>query len=111
MSITVLVELKIRKDMADAYAARLVSVFPETRAFAGCVDIVAYRDEATPERIVLIERWQSRDHYDRYIQFRREQGVFERLATIIDEPMKVSFLRAVTWRDAGRASLPEDSGL
>lgn len=94
MSVTVLVELKIRQDMADAYAARLVSVFPETRAFDGCEDIVAYRDEAAPERIVLVERWQTRDHYDRYIEFRRGQGVFDRLATIVDEPMKVRFLRA-----------------
>ena len=92
MSVTILVELKIKTEAADLYAVRLRSAFPETRAYEGCQQIVAYRDSEQPERFVIVERWLSRAHYDRYIQWRRSTGTFDKLAAISDAPMSVRFL-------------------
>jgi quinol monooxygenase YgiN len=95
MSITVMVELTVKAEFADGYCVRLQEAFPETRAYDGCEDIVAYRDEQQLQRIVVVERWASRAHYERYIEWRRGQGIFDRLASISEIPISVSFLSKV----------------
>lgn len=95
MSVSVVVELTIRPEHADAYSARLQQAFIETRSYPGCEQIAAYRDQAKPGRFVVVEQWLSQEHYQNYFEWRRAQGVFDRLAGISEVPMAVSFLSRV----------------
>lgn len=92
MGVTVLVELTIKAEFADGYCSRLQEAFAETRAYDGCEDIAAYRDEQKPNQFIVVERWISRAHYERYIEWRRSQGTFERLAAVSETRMSVRFL-------------------
>lgn len=95
MSVNILVELSIKPEHADAYGARLERAFTETRSYPGCEQIAAYRDESKPGRFIVAEQWLAKEHYQRYFEWRRSQGVFDRLAEISEAPMKVSFLSKV----------------
>jgi quinol monooxygenase YgiN len=92
VSFTVLVELTIKSEFADSYAVRLKAAFPQTRAFEGCEQIVAYRDQQTPGKFFVLEQWISRTHYERYIDWRRSSGTFDQLAAWSESPMGVRFL-------------------
>jgi quinol monooxygenase YgiN len=95
MSLTAIVELLIKPELVEAYAARLGSALPQTRAADGCLEITAYRDQQDPRRIVIIERWEARSHYDAYIEWRRSTGVLEKLGAVLERPMTVQFLDAL----------------
>jgi probable F420-dependent oxidoreductase len=95
MSVTVVVDLTIKPDEADAYCTRLQTAFLETRAQQGFEAIGLYRDVDKANRILVIERWAQRADYERYVAWRREQGVFDRLATISEVPMQVTVLNEV----------------
>lgn len=92
MSVTILVELSIAREAAPRYLDRLLAAFAQTRQFTGFEEIIAYQDEETPGKIFVLERWKSRDHYGRYIEWRYSQGMSEHLETISVAPMVVRFL-------------------
>ncbi|MCT2559019.1 antibiotic biosynthesis monooxygenase [Tsuneonella sp. YG55] len=81
-----------RADMEAAFRAAL----PDTRAFDGCRDIKVFHD-AERDTFVLIEKWDSFDHYDRYIAWRMETGLGEMLDPLLEggaAALKISRLKA-----------------
>ena len=47
----------------------------DTRAYAGCIDIeVTF--EAASNTFVVIQEWESTAHYDSYLNWRKDNGLF-----------------------------------
>jgi quinol monooxygenase YgiN len=53
----------------------LTEILPDTRSFDGCQD-----------RMVFIEYWDSAEHYQRYLNWRTETGVLDRLVEMLAAP-------------------------
>jgi len=68
--------------LADLTAA-LSGALVETRAYDGCLGLESWLD-AERHTIMLTEQWVSHDHYDRYLAWRQETGVFDVLAPMLE---------------------------
>ena len=56
---------------------------PDTRTFDGCQDITAYLNE-DGKTIVMVEHWDSKEHYEKYTAWRQETGVLAQLAAMLE---------------------------
>ncbi len=56
-----------------------------TRAFEGCLQFDVLTESADPDTIRIYEKWESREAWDRYIQFREQSGAMDFLKTMLAE--------------------------
>ncbi len=84
MSCQVLIEFRAREERIDAMLKWLRDILPDTRAREGCVAVAVTRDQDNPTRFAFVEQWASRQHYERYFEWRRQTGVLDELATMVD---------------------------
>jgi quinol monooxygenase YgiN len=61
-------------DRFDEFVEYLRTALPDTRAFDGCEGVTVHRDLDEPNRIVMVERWASREHYVKYVEWRSTRG-------------------------------------
>jgi len=51
-----------------------------------------HQDQDSPETIVLIEQWASREHQLDYLAWRQGQGDIERFLALLDGPGPIRYL-------------------
>jgi len=84
--VTVTATWSIKPELANAFAAFLGGMFPETRRHKGFRNIRLLRGDADPNQFVLIEeRDESQDFHD-YAQFRVETGDTAKLLAMTASP-------------------------
>lgn len=79
----VIAEFPVKPGKRDEFEAALRAALPDTRAFAGCRDIKVLHDDER-NAFVLIEKWDSFDHYDKYLAWRMETGLGEMLDPLLE---------------------------
>jgi len=91
MSCTVLLEVTAQAGKGQDLLGVFASILGDTRAYDGCqgVDVVVNDDEA--ENIVLIESWDSRAHYEKYLAWRQERGDLDSLGSLLAGPPSIRF--------------------
>jgi quinol monooxygenase YgiN len=92
----VIAEFPVKPGKRDEFEAALHAALPDTRAFKGCRDIKVFHD-AERDTFVLIEKWDSFDHYDKYLAWRMENGLGELLDPLLKggaKALKISKLAA-----------------
>ena len=67
MACTVILELNVKSDSADDVAESFKSTFPDTRSYDGCIDVYATRNQDNPDNFLLVETWESREKYEKYL--------------------------------------------
>lgn len=78
--------------------AALRAALPDTRAFDGCRDIkTLYEGES--DTFVLIEKWDSAEHYDKYLAWRVENGLGALLEPLLKGGMAGFKVRKLTATD------------
>ena len=92
MSILVLLQISAQPDKVAALKAAFGGLLPDTRAYDGCEGITVHTDQDDPTRIVLLERWASRGHYERYFAWRVERGDLDALGALTAGPPSISYL-------------------
>ena len=83
MAVTVLLELQAQGDKVDALVQTFKKILPDTRAYDGFVGIELVQIQDEPTNMVLIERWQTRQHYEKYLAWRIETGSLESLGAML----------------------------
>jgi quinol monooxygenase YgiN len=91
MAIRVIFEGKAKPERVDLLTASLPKMFPETRAYDGCLGISAHINNDEAPILVFIEQWESKAHYERYLAWRTETGVLEKLGRMLQEPPSIRF--------------------
>lgn len=87
----VLLEANVKPECVDEVKAFLKEALPDTRAYDGCqgVDIYGNLDEST--NLVFYERWDSREHYQKYLNWRAETGVLDQMASKLTGPPNIRY--------------------
>ena len=67
---------------------------PDTRSFKGCQNITAYINE-NGKTIVMVEHWDSKAHYEKYLAWREETGVLSDLGAMIEGAPVIRFFDAL----------------
>jgi len=96
VSVTIWMDLHLTPEGAEASRnGGFAETFKDTRAFDGCEFINAYGVEGDPDRFIIFERWASKDHYDRYIAWRRSTGYLEQAGMRMASPPQLRYLEEV----------------
>jgi quinol monooxygenase YgiN len=92
MSVTVLLEAAVKPEEVSNMKSYLAKILPGTRAYDGCKGINAYFNTAEAANIVLIEHWDSRAHHEKYLGWRTETGVMDKLGGMLAGPPSIRYL-------------------
>ena len=95
MSVTVLLEAPVKADEISNMKSYLAEIFPETRAYEGCQGIDVYFNSENESNMVLIEHWDSRPQHEKYLGWRTETGVMEKLGGMLAGPPNIRYFERV----------------
>jgi len=79
MRVTVLLEVVAKPACVDDLIGMFTENLKQTRVYDGCIDVYMTRSQEDPNEIVLVEEWETRQHYERYLAWRAETGVVDKL--------------------------------
>lgn len=91
MSVKVIVQMAAKPDSVDAIKALWRDIMADTRAFDGCIDIYVYEDQDDPGSFALIETWESRAQYDKYLAWRTETGLVDQIVAMAAGDLNFGF--------------------
>ncbi len=89
MSVTVLLEVAVKPNVD--LIGMMKQMLPDTRSFDGCEGVEVTQNQDDSNNIVLIEKWASRDHYDKYIAWRTERGDMDTLGASLAGPPSIRY--------------------
>lgn len=84
MACQVLVQFHIKKDCVEKLRSWMRTILPDTRAFDGCITLHIVQDQEDSTNFVIIEQWETRSHYEKYLQWRTDTGTLAELAGMLD---------------------------
>ena len=89
--VTVIVEIRAKKDTGNNLVSTFKKVLPLTRDSDGIISIELVQNQDDPDVLVFIERWETRDHYEKYFAERTEAGALETLAELIEGELNIRY--------------------
>ncbi len=95
MSVIVLLEMHVKPEAVNEVKALLKELLPDTRAYAGCQGIDIYGNIDDTGNLVFYERWDSREHYQKYLAWRTETGVVDQLSAKLTAPPNIRYFARV----------------
>lgn len=91
MSTLVLLEGQVQPDKIADMKSYLAEILPDTRSYDGCLGIDVQFNLDDPGNMVLVEQWESRGHYEKYLQWRAETGVVAKLVSMLAGPPSIRY--------------------
>jgi quinol monooxygenase YgiN len=95
MSAIVLLEMQVKPEAVKEVKTLLKQLLPDTRAYAGCQGIDIYGNLDDAGNLVFYERWDTREHYQKYLAWRTETGVLDQLSAKLTAPPKIRYYERV----------------
>jgi quinol monooxygenase YgiN len=87
MTCQVILEFYVKDHAIEDLRAWLQRILPDTRGFEGCVNIAVTQNQDDPTAIAVVEQWVTRQHYEKYLQWRTDTGSLgELVAMMSGEP-------------------------
>lgn len=84
MATTVILEAKTKSGTGNDVLAKLKDILPDTRSYDGCISLDVYQEQDDSDTLVMVEQWESKSHYEKYLNWRIETGVFAKLAEALE---------------------------
>lgn len=85
MTVSVLLEGVLKEGELDNLIEICKDAYKITRAHEGCHGINLTLNVENNNNFVMTETWESKDHYEKYVAFRTEDGTVELLGSLCDE--------------------------
>ena len=82
MTVSVLLEGFLKGGERDGFTALLTDKFKVTKTFDGFQTIDLTYNVEDPSNWVITERWDSKEEYQKYLQFRQEDGTLDEVASV-----------------------------
>ncbi|MGE0483121.1 MAG: putative quinol monooxygenase [Gammaproteobacteria bacterium] len=86
MACQVLLEFGIKDGCHDKLKQTFKEIVADTRDFEGCITLHMIRDRANPTRIIIVELWETQEHYEAYLKWRTERGDMDILGPMMEDP-------------------------
>jgi len=91
MGVLVLLEARVKPEDVSNMKSYLAEIFPESRAYEGCQAMDAYFSMEDEGAMVMVERWESRPHHEKYLGWRTETGVMDKLGGMLAGPPSIRY--------------------
>ena len=95
MSVLVLVEAQVKPQDISAMESYMAEIIPDTRAYDGCQGIDVYFNTEDTSSMVLVEYWDSRAHQEKYIAWRTETGVMDKIGAMLAGPPSIRYFERI----------------
>ena len=92
MATTVILEIKTNPGAANDMLTILKDILPETRNYDGCLGVDVFQNQDDTDTLIIMGTWQSKGHFETYLDWRKETGIFERFSEMIEGPPNTRFL-------------------
>ena len=89
--VTVILEIRAKEGTGNNLVSTFKKVLPLTRESDGIISIELVQNQNDPDVLVFIERWETRDHYEKYLAERTEAGALETLAELIEGELNIRY--------------------
>ena len=66
-----------------------------TSNYPGCLSLTLYQSDTHPNRMVIIQTWDSPNNKKKYLAMRQQQGTYRFLSTLVETPMELDLLTPV----------------
>jgi quinol monooxygenase YgiN len=87
MTVSVLLSGTLKDGLVEQFTEICTDAFHVTRAFDGCQNINLTLHVEDPHKYVLTEVWDSKEHYEKYLAFRIEDGTVDSITDMcVDGP-------------------------
>jgi quinol monooxygenase YgiN len=72
----------------------LTTNLPQALAFDGCISVDLVENMDRPGNVLFFEKWQSKEHYQKYYDWRVSTGVLEAFSAMLDGEPSFRFFEA-----------------
>ena len=87
MTVNVILEGTLKEGKRENFTGICTEAFKVTRAFDGCQGIELIYNTESPNNWIFNEVWDTKEHYEKYLQFRTEDGTIDAIASLcVDAP-------------------------
>ncbi len=93
MSLTVHLDLNLKKESLESAPDRLRDILVGTRAFDGCLGVDVLIDHQDPAHLLVVERWASLEQDAAYRAWRAGDGATE-LGSLLAAPPTLTYFVA-----------------
>ena len=74
-------QLAVKPDQLDAMKTRFINeVLPDTRNYSGCSALYMTENIDIQNQVEFVSIWDSKEHYDTYLNWRDETGLLAEMA-------------------------------
>ena len=87
----VMLEFTAKKGTGPAVMDALQRELPTTRSKDGCQSLELTVNQDNPDNMIIVMRWQSRDHYRAYRTWREANGDVSRFAEATESGLSTRF--------------------
>ena len=87
--IVVIIDMKTKPEQAALLKDFLQKGLADIRGFDGCLSAALHVNQDDAANLMFIERWTSREHYEKYRAWRAERGDHTTLASMLVGPLVV----------------------
>jgi quinol monooxygenase YgiN len=84
MTCQVLLEFRVKEGSIENLRKWMREILPDTRGYDGCISIALTQNQDSPNDITVVEQWETRGHYEKYLQWRTDSGVMTDLVDMMD---------------------------
>ena len=91
MTTIVIVEVKAKQGSVDDLLTTFSKFTPVARSTTGNISLDLIRDQDDPDTIILYEKWETRDHYEKYLARFEELGKREILEALIEGDASIRY--------------------
>jgi quinol monooxygenase YgiN len=91
VSVLVLLEAPVKSGEISNMKSYLAGIFPDTRTYDGCQGLDVYFSTENEGNMVLVERWDSRAQHEKYLGWRTETGVMDRIGGMLAGPPSIRY--------------------
>lgn len=91
MSVMVLLELQSSPENIAEMKSTFREILPDTRKYDGFLELDVYENQDDGNCLVLVEKWESRAHYEAYLSWRTETGALDAVVAMCTQPPSIRF--------------------
>ncbi len=95
MSVLVLLEVQVKPEDISDMKSYMSEILPDTRAYDGCQGIDVYFNTEDTSSMVGVEHWDSRAHHEKYMAWRTETGVMDKIGTMFAGPPSIRYFERI----------------
>jgi len=104
-AVVVVASFQVKPGMVDEAIAALAPTIEQTHAEEGCISYALHRDSASPDRLVLLERWASQEALESHLQEPYVAELGKIAGDFLDDGAEVTFCTPVPIGDPAKGTL------